>query len=436
MRQRFKISITTAIMVLVSLTLPMPLQAQYECEPEWSVYDFSTVNGFAEGQSSNHKSSFNVLNSAVGTAELYIGESSPGWGFWSYYETEPFGPRVTASDGDHDDYIQVSWEITDDDQGSPVTGDLAKLYRNGTLLTTVPVEQTSYQDYNVFPGEFYEYEVVVDNDYGESYTEGDVGFLNPNGLILGKVRTPNLVPVPDVEVRLTPNLGRALQFNGTSDYVVFDTLTILPVDSQYTLEGWFRAFPDAAVQSFISLSDIGTNSGDKYIWVGLNALGQVSYTHSATAGDQNPAELHSLESFNDLEWHHFAVTHSSAEMMLYVDGNLLASAPDFDPILKGTNIGMGRLSPQDNSGFMHGRLDDIRFWSVARDRESIRLNDQRTMNGEEEGLVAYWKFDEVLGTKIFDLTNNDIDGVICSVSRTDQKAPVWVSGLTDENGKL
>ncbi|NQT63035.1 MAG: T9SS type A sorting domain-containing protein [Candidatus Marinimicrobia bacterium] len=424
------------MLFVIATLIPLfnSVNAQYECEPEWSVYDFSTTNGFAEGQSNTNKSSFNVLNTAVGSTDLYINETSPGWGFWTYYETEPFAPRVTATDGDHDDRIEVTWEIMEDDQGSPVTGTLAKLFRNGTLLTTVPVEQTSYQDYNVFPGEFYEYEVVVDNDYGDSYTEGDVGFLNPNGLILGKVRTPNLVPVPNVEVRLTPNLGRALQFNGTSDFVVFDTLTTLPIDSQYTVEGWFRAFPDASVQTFITLTDIGTQSGDQYVWVGLNASGQVSYTHSAVAGDASPAELHSIDTYNDLEWHHFAATHSSLEMSLFVDGNLIDTASEMNPILSSANIGMGKFTPQDDSGYLHGRLDDIRFWSVAREREDIRFNDQRTMNGEEAGLVAYWKFDEVLGTKIFDLTNNDYDGVICSVTRTDQKAPVWVSGLTDEDG--
>ncbi|MEA3288347.1 MAG: LamG-like jellyroll fold domain-containing protein [Candidatus Marinimicrobia bacterium] len=434
MKNRFLISIATVLMFGAGLLPSSTLLAQYECEPEWSVYDFSTVNGFAEGQSNTNKSSFNVLNSAVGTTDLYVNETSPGWGFWTYYETEPFPPRVTATDGDHDDRIEVTWEITDDDQGSPVTGSLASLYRNGTLLTTVPVEQTAYQDYNVFPGEFYEYEVVIDNDYGNSYTEGDVGFLNPNGLILGKVRTPNLVPVPDVEVRLTPNLGRALEFDGTSDFVVFDSLTTLPIDSQYTVEGWFRAFPDASIQTFISLTDIGARAGDQYVWVGLNASGQVSYTHSAIAGAASPAELHTIDSFNDLEWHHFAATHSSEAMMLYVDGNLIDSMPEMNPILSSANIGMGKFTPQDNSGYLHGRLDDIRFWDVAREREDIRLNDQRTMNGEEAGLVAYWKFDEVLGTKIFDLTTNNIDGVICSVSRTDQKAPVWVSGLTDADG--
>ncbi len=418
----------------VLIVLPLALWPQYECQPEWSVDNFNSSLGFAEGQSTSNNSSFSVVYSAVGATDLYLSETSPSWGFYSYYQTEPIPPRVNASDGDHDDRIEITWEITDDDQGPPVTGELAKLFRNGNLLTTIPVDQTAYQDYNVFPGEFYEYEVVVENDYGESYTEGDVGFLNPNGLILGKIKTPNLVPVPNVEVRLTPNLGRALEFDGLSDFVVFDTLTVLPVDSQYTMEGWFRAFPDARIQTFISLTDIGTLSGDLYVWIGLNAAGQVSFTHTKIAGSENPAELHSPESFNDLEWHHWAATHSGSEMMLYVDGDLVASQAENNPILSLVNLGMGKWTPQDDSGYLHGRLDDIRFWNIAQDRETIRLNDQRTMNGEETGLVAYWKFDEVLGTKIFDLTDNDYDGVICSVSRTDQKAPVWVSGLSDEDG--
>ena len=63
------------------------------------------------------------------------------------------------------------------------------LYRNGYALTTVPLEQTEYMDFNVFAGSNYEYEAVVTNERGSSYNGGDFGFLSPNGIVTGQVAT-------------------------------------------------------------------------------------------------------------------------------------------------------------------------------------------------------------------------------------------------------
>ncbi len=410
------------------------LPAQEACDPQYSIFNFQVVNGAAYGTSPENKVQWNVMGPLAGATPQYQSDNSMATGFWGYYLTEPFAPLVVASDGDYDDRIEVSWNLIDDNTGPPITGNLASVFRNGSLLTTVPISQTTYQDFNVFPGEFYNYEVVVENALGQSYTSGDVGFLNPNGLILGSVKTMNQVPVPDVEVRLTPNLGLALEFDGTQDFVVFDSLVTLPVDTTFTLEGWFRAYPDPVKQTMFAGTGIGHLSDNLYLWLGLNELGQVLFQHQATAGDGVVDELVSLASYNDLEWHHVAAVHDSIGLTLYVDGDPVDVLATSAPITASMNLVFGKRAPRSNLDYFHGRLDDFRFWTVARTQEEIRLSDQMTLNGEEPGIYAYWKFDEVLGDKIFDLTSNNIDGNICGLERTELHAPVFVSGLTDEQG--
>ncbi len=422
-----RIRILPMILMLAVMLLPYGLKAQEQCDPRYSISNFVVGSGQLIGSSGEMIITATIGQPTVGEAPLYGATANTALGFWSFYKKEPQPPRVNASDGDFDARIEVSWEIIDDLTGPPVTGSLAKLYRNGTLLTTVPVDQTGYQDFNVFPGEFYNYEVVVENAFGESYTDGDVGFLNPNGMILGKVKTPNLVPVADVEVRLSPNLGRSLQFDGTSDYVAFDTTTVLYLAEAYTVEGWFRATPDEGDFSIITFTEPGENNANILARLHLDDAGHVTYTHLGTS-------ISSIDVFKDQEWNHFAATHDGSEMILYVNGNIVASASDAQLIDANTNVVMGRVTPDEDAGYFKGYLDDLRVWDIAKTREDIRLNDQRTMNGEEDFLTAYWKFDEVLGEKVFDLTSHDIDGYICNVQRTEFKAPVWVSGLTDVDG--
>ncbi|RMF06653.1 MAG: hypothetical protein D6762_08990, partial [Candidatus Neomarinimicrobiota bacterium] len=408
--------------------------AQVQCDPEYSISNFTVVNGAMSGSNDLNRLQLNAIGSDAGTTPAYQGDHSLASGFWGYYNTEPFAPRVTASDGDFQDRIEVSWDIIDDNLGAPVSGSLAKVYRNGSLLTTVPLSQTTYQDFNVFPGEFYNYEVVVENDLGESYRAGDVGFLNPNGLIMGTVKTMNQVPVPDVEVRLSPNLGLALDFNGTTDFVTFDSLSVIPVDTTYTIEGWFRAYPDFTEQTLFAATDIGHLSDRSYIRIALNADGQLQYTHRSVAGSATFDELTSLPAVNDLTWHHFAAVNDGVVMQLYLDGDPVGDPLPTTPLRADVNVSFGKNNPQSDTQFYHGRLDDFRFWTVARSQEEVRLNDQHTLNGEEAGLYAYWKFDEVLGEKIFDLTAHDIDGYVCGLERTELHAPVYVSGITDATG--
>ncbi len=427
--------LNTLLIIAGLLGLGTKGMAQVQCDPNYSIYNLRIVNGAVFGANSGNKVQMNALGPMAGDTPQYQSDNSFASGFWGFYQTEPFSPLVDASDGDYQDRIEVNWQLIDDNLASPISGSLTKIYRNGSLLTTVPVTQTTYQDFNVFPGEFYNYEIVVENDLGASYREGDVGFLNPNGLVLGSVKTMNQVPVADVEVRLTPNLGLALEFNGQSDFVVFDSLTTLPLDSAYTIEGWFRAYPDFNEQVLFAATAVGKNAHDPYIRIELNSDGKLAYTHRSAAGAAMPDSIVTPMAVNDLTWHHFAAVHDSSNMTLYLDGDPINTIEGSVLGSGDMNLVFGKKSPLDDEDYFHGRLDDFRFWNVARSQAEVRLNDQHTLNGEEPGIYAYWKFDEVLGTKIFDLTDDNVDGFICGLDHTELHAPVYVSGITNEQGE-
>ncbi|MCK5520746.1 MAG: LamG domain-containing protein, partial [Candidatus Marinimicrobia bacterium] len=57
-----------------------------------------------------------------------------------------------------------------------------------------------------------------------------------------------------------------------------------------------------------------------------------------------------------------------------------------------------------------------------------------TLSGEEAGLTAYWKFDEMEGETISDLSSANSDGATCSVERDSYIAPVYLGALANEEG--
>jgi len=379
-----------------------------------------------------------VGQSFMGSATDYYTHSL-SMGFWSPYLAEPRPPVVQASDGDYQDVILVEWFVEGDRTGPPVTSDMVTIYRNDYVMAQMPLSQTQYLDYNVFPGEYYTYGITVSNDMGESHRADNVGFLNANGVITGLVDTPSGNPVFDTKVKLTPNMGQSAKFNGDNYIYYFDESTSANklfngLSGDYSIETWFRSVHTEQQTIFAAVDSATANH---YVLIELTDEGKVRWQHSPVAGEAGT----SLETVNaytqsgdDAAWHHLAVVYDSGDMTIYVDGALVRHTIGGDPIADSAEIILGKRSPISPHLYFTGRLDDFRIWSTARTWANIRKYIDLTLSGEEYGLAAYWKFDEVQGETIFDMTDADIDGNICGIEHSDYMAPVYVGALSDSSG--
>ncbi len=81
-----------------------------------------------------------------------------------------------------------------------------------------------------------------------------------------------------------------------------------------------------------------------------------------------------------------------------------------------------------------GSMDDVRIWSVARTAEEIQDYMNRSLSGNEDNLEVNLSFNEGLGDIAFDLTDNDYDAKIIGPIWTDDLAPVYNVGTTDDQG--
>ncbi len=155
-------------------------------------------------------------------------------GFWTRFLMPPSPPIVRASEGDLEDRIQVTW--TPDPLSPSATS--YKIYRNGFLLASVDGETFSFIDFNVIAGKFYTYAVAGVNSFGEGSRNSSLGFLNPNGVVTGQVKTFSGNPVPEAVVTLSPTLGASVRFTG-DDMAFADYNPVFPRD-RFTLSAWVK----------------------------------------------------------------------------------------------------------------------------------------------------------------------------------------------------
>ncbi|MGE5401367.1 MAG: LamG-like jellyroll fold domain-containing protein [Ignavibacteriales bacterium] len=68
-----------------------------------------------------------------------------------------------------------------------------------------------------------------------------------------------------------------------------------------------------------------------------------------------------------------------------------------------------------------GKLDEIRIWNVARSASEISANMNTELDGNESGLIAYYKMSNGSGTLLTDNSINGNQGTLVN-------GPVWISG--------
>ena len=91
-------------------------------------------------------------------------------------------------------------------------------------------------------------------------------------------------------------------------------------------------------------------------------------------------------------------------------------------------------NPSDNLSHFDGQLDDVRIYSRQLSQTEIVRTMNATVASNTTGLEGYWKLDEGLGFKIFDLTENQKDGIMTGSVFSDDRPNVLNAGFTDESG--
>jgi hypothetical protein len=94
------------------------------------------------------------------------------------------------------------------------------------------------------------------------------------------------------------------------------------------------------------------------------------------------------------QWHHFAAVYSRTNVILYIDGVEVSRHDNGkDVVLRHDASAPLRIGVE---GFV-GQMDELRIWGRALSAADLRARMYRSIDGTEERLIAYWRFDDSTG---------------------------------------
>lgn len=177
-------------------------------------------------------------------------------------------------------------------------------------------------------------------------------------------------------------VGQAFSFDGDGDFVMVPKAPNLDVGSQLTIDLWMRADPsnplDECCQGLATTDfyELAIAPGAGTVTGAVLALFTTDggFVHSS---DTEPGGF----PIPPGEWHHVAGVYDGSNIMMYVDGLLVAATPhtgDILPMLETSFLAIGsedgRTNEPDLIGerYFHGLIDEVEIYDRALDAEEIQ----------------------------------------------------------------
>ncbi|MHC4396593.1 MAG: LamG-like jellyroll fold domain-containing protein [Planctomycetota bacterium] len=224
--------------------------------------------------------------------------------------------------------------------------------------------------------------------------------------------------------------GYALDFDGDDDYVDIPYDSSLDIDPSggITVSAWiklssypgggndygsiFSLFADGGIKNSLAINK--NRDGNKITWA----------QYPPSDGD-----LTSIKPDLDI-WYHVVAVQDSTYRAIYINGELDSSDNNPESYSGSTpdtiRIGGGAY---DWAGvYFDGSIDDFRIYNRALSAEEIWANMHRKLTGDEDGLVAYWDFDEGQGQVAGD-SAGDNHGTLGSTPDVDNSDPNWTDSI-------
>lgn len=181
-----------------------------------------------------------------------------------------------------------------------------------------------------------------------------------------------------------------LDFDGVDDYVS----TSIPLgNSNFTVEVWFLSKGNNTSTGLIQrIFSFGGNSGTRFE-IGLSN----SQMRIVWDGPNFENAVLSNTNYNDLNWHHLAVTRSGGTVQVYID-QILQTTPLAAVGATGFDITYFRLGLWPggiaSNSLWKGELDEVKIFNYAKTQLEISNKPSCPCTGDETGLELYWPLDE------------------------------------------
>lgn len=263
-----------------------------------------------------------------------------------------------------------------------------------------------------------------DNSIVDGPLAGTGSALDFNTGNLSQTTTFNVLAQKAITATITTN---ALDFDGVNDKVEIPFVNQLIGTSAFTIEAWIH--PTKTTFSRIITRFVG----------GGSAAGDVVFDTYGPSNNGRGLRLYLARS-NSVgvnlivdnvltlnSWNHVAATFNSGTMALYVNGVQVATEVFGESTVVSTT-GSWVLG-EDRAGtiaeFFTGKMDEVRFWNVARTTQEILDNMNACELNSTTGLTTHYTFDNTASTTLTDNSGNGNHGNLLNMdANTD-----WVDGI-------
>lgn len=196
------------------------------------------------------------------------------------------------------------------------------------------------------------------------FNEEYLGWRNPAGPTTpDRSRTHTASHVLGRATTTEGRFGRALALDGVDDYVrVPFHRAQLPGEGDLTYTTWFRYGLTKNDQALLWLGGMGGSAPQLWLRAepGANRLRALMTTVNGSAS------IASTRAYDDQEWHHLALQRSSGRLLLWVDGELVASGPAVaGSVSERVAFQLQLGQRQDNQQRLLGALDEVRYHTRA-----------------------------------------------------------------------
>ncbi len=284
-------------------------------------------------------------------------------------------------------------------------------------------------------------------DEGTGQLPSDGGNSPVNNVYLGMDGTVETTDPTWAVSGSTAGPRYALSLDGVDEYA----LSFQPFsnNSDFSVEFWAKAGNTGSRQVVFS-----HGSSPNLIQIGFLSPGDPDNPNGFFIAFDSDILASSLGA-TDVAWNHYSATYNSStgERSLYRNGKLVAIDTAATSFSTGGNVTVG--STGVITDYFSGMVDELRIWQSVRTHQQTVANMSRSLVGNESGLTAYYRFDQIAHTSQnralntasdlldLDLVNieQDVDFVsstafhtwIGSVDNQTTSPGNWSTGLTPSN---
>jgi hypothetical protein len=201
--------------------------------------------------------------------------------------------------------------------------------------------------------------------------------------------------------------NQALQFDGVDDIVLVTENSTLDFTNQVTVETWVKLDSRGLVGNQLA---VGKRAA-YVIYCETNTMGGTG-NWKGQVWRPDLTDLFGSTNLLTDAWYHLALTYDGTRMRVFVNGSQENERACTNALgTSNYNLCFGKESSTSMYA-LHGQLDEVRIWSIARTPEEIAANYNRPVDPSTPGLAGYWNFDEGDGQIVYDLTSNENHGFL------------------------